>query len=114
MIEEVRALLVLFGRFAEKGTLPNSIVGEDASNRDTSDAPLWYGVVCEELAALVRERDSVAPRFRIHCEADGQRPREAAREVQVLDDAEVILASHESFERRQRAARDHVEVGELA
>ncbi|PYI81543.1 MAG: hypothetical protein DME26_19815 [Verrucomicrobia bacterium] len=56
MIDEVRALLVLFGRFAEKGTLPNSIVGEDASNRDTSDAPLWYGVVCEELAALAGDQ----------------------------------------------------------
>src|SRR5262249_13141852 len=37
----------------EKGTLPNSIFGEDASNRDTSDAPLWYGLVCEEAAVLL-------------------------------------------------------------
>jgi starch synthase (maltosyl-transferring) len=44
--------LIVFGRFEENGTLPNSIHGEDASNRDTSDAPLWYGVVCAELAAL--------------------------------------------------------------
>ncbi len=50
MHEEVRRLLVTFGRFVENGTLPNTIHGEDASNRDTSDAPLWYGVVCEELA----------------------------------------------------------------
>ncbi len=28
----------------------------DASNRDTSDAPLWYGIVCEETAALVGAR----------------------------------------------------------
>lgn len=48
MDETVRQLLVLFGQFAENGTLPNSIYGEDATNRDTSDAPLWYGVVCEE------------------------------------------------------------------
>ena len=52
MREEVRQLLVTFGRFVEKGTLPNSIHGEDASNRDTSDAPLWYGMVCEEVAEL--------------------------------------------------------------
>jgi len=51
LVDEVRQLLVTFGRFAQKGTLPNSIHGEDASNRDTSDAPLWYGVVAEELAA---------------------------------------------------------------
>jgi len=46
--EEVRQLLMVFGRFAQNGTLPNTIHGEDASNRDTSDAPLWYGLVCEE------------------------------------------------------------------
>jgi predicted glycogen debranching enzyme len=50
MVSEVRELLVTFARFEKDGTLPNSIHGEDASNRDTSDAPLWFGVVCEELA----------------------------------------------------------------
>src|SRR5262249_58156844 len=53
MVDTVRDLLITFGRFAENGTLPNSIHGEDASNRDTSDAPLWYGVVCEDLAAQI-------------------------------------------------------------
>ncbi len=51
MTDEVKQLLTVFGRFEDRGTLPNIIHGEDASNRDTSDAPLWYGVVCEELAA---------------------------------------------------------------
>ncbi len=50
LVDEVRQLLTVFGRFEEHGTLPNIIHGEDASNRDTSDAPLWYGVVCEECA----------------------------------------------------------------
>ncbi len=50
MLDEVRDLLLTFGRFERDGTLPNTIHGEDASNRDTSDAPLWYGVVVEELA----------------------------------------------------------------
>ncbi len=49
--DEVRGLLMTFGRFEEGGTLPNSIHGENASNRETSDAPLWYGIVAEELAA---------------------------------------------------------------
>ncbi len=53
MIAEVRELLVTFARFEKHGTLPNTIFGEDASNRDTSDAPLWFGLVCEELAAIV-------------------------------------------------------------
>ncbi len=52
LVEEVKQLLVTFGRFEADGTLPNSIMGEDTSNRDTSDAPLWYGFACEELAAL--------------------------------------------------------------
>jgi starch synthase (maltosyl-transferring) len=52
LFDEVKQLLIAFGRFEKDGTLPNTIHGEDASNRDTSDAPLWYGVVCEELAAM--------------------------------------------------------------
>ena len=49
MTEEVKQLLLTFGRFEHNGTLPNTIFGEDASNRDTSDAPLWFGLVCEEI-----------------------------------------------------------------
>jgi glycogen debranching enzyme len=33
--------------------MPNTIHGNDASNRDTSDAPLWFGVVCAEAARSV-------------------------------------------------------------
>ncbi len=52
LVDEVRRLLIVFARFEEKGTLPNTIFGEDASNRETSDAPLWFGIVCEDLAAV--------------------------------------------------------------
>jgi glycogen debranching enzyme len=52
MVPEVGELLVTFGRLASGGLLPNTLNGGDASNRDTSDAPLWYGVVCEETAQL--------------------------------------------------------------
>jgi len=51
LLDEVRELLITFARFEKDGTLPNTIHGADASNRDTSDAPLWFGVVCAELAA---------------------------------------------------------------
>ncbi|HEX3800021.1 MAG TPA: amylo-alpha-1,6-glucosidase [Verrucomicrobiae bacterium] len=51
MVDEVKQLLLIFGRFVKDGTLPNTIHGDDASNRDTTDAPLWYGVVCEEMTA---------------------------------------------------------------
>ncbi len=56
LIEEVRELVATFARFEKDGTLPNTIFGEDASNRDTSDAPLWFGLVCEELASISEER----------------------------------------------------------
>ena len=52
LVEEVTQVALTFARFEKDGTLPNTIMGEDASNRDTSDAPLWLGVVCEEIAAL--------------------------------------------------------------
>jgi predicted glycogen debranching enzyme len=50
MVSDVAGELVTFGRFAENGTMPNIIHGANASNRDTSDAPLWYGIVCQETA----------------------------------------------------------------
>jgi predicted glycogen debranching enzyme len=49
--EETRAVLKLFGQYEDRGSLPNMIRGSDAGNRDTSDAPLWFAVVCAELAA---------------------------------------------------------------
>jgi predicted glycogen debranching enzyme len=52
-------MLVAFGRFEDRGTLPNIIHGEDAGNRDTVDAPLWYGLVCEELAAATNHPATV-------------------------------------------------------
>jgi starch synthase (maltosyl-transferring) len=53
MVAEVEEMLVTFGGFGEGGTMPNIIHGANASNRDTSDAPLWYGVLCEEAAAHI-------------------------------------------------------------
>ncbi|MBL9134675.1 MAG: glycogen debranching enzyme N-terminal domain-containing protein [Verrucomicrobiales bacterium] len=51
--QEVVGILDVFGRFADRGTLPNSIHGDNATNRDTSDAPLWYAVVAEEALTLL-------------------------------------------------------------
>ena len=42
-------ILQEFGRFEKLGTLPNMIRGNDDSNRDTSDAPLWFGVAAADL-----------------------------------------------------------------
>ncbi|MDI6774375.1 MAG: amylo-alpha-1,6-glucosidase [Verrucomicrobiota bacterium] len=50
MIEEARDILRQFARFETRGTLPNMIRGGDASNRDTTDAPLWFFTACADLA----------------------------------------------------------------
>jgi glycogen debranching enzyme len=42
-------ILLTFARFEQEGTLPNMIRGDDCSNRDTSDAPLWFITACAEL-----------------------------------------------------------------
>ncbi|MBL7076534.1 MAG: glycogen debranching enzyme N-terminal domain-containing protein [Kiritimatiellae bacterium] len=49
MHAECRDILRQFARFEKQGTLPNMIRGGDDSNRDTSDAPLWFVVSCEDL-----------------------------------------------------------------
>ena len=47
--EDVKAILCQFASFAEQGTIPNVIYGDDAANRDTSDAPLWLLVAVSDL-----------------------------------------------------------------
>jgi predicted glycogen debranching enzyme len=51
-LETSRAILMQFAQFENRGTLPNMIRGNDASNRDTSDAPLWFFTACADLAAV--------------------------------------------------------------
>ena len=46
---DVREILCQFASFAEYGTIPNVIYGNDAANRDTSDAPLWLLVAVSDL-----------------------------------------------------------------
>lgn len=53
-IEEARKIVLEFARFEQSGTLPNVIRGDDVSNRDTSDAPLWFFVAVADLLAAER------------------------------------------------------------
>lgn len=55
--DQARSVLKQFGRFEEGGTIPNMIQGTDAGNRDTSDAPLWFFVACEDLVATESGHD---------------------------------------------------------
>ncbi|WP_291464694.1 amylo-alpha-1,6-glucosidase [Desulfobacula sp.] len=54
---EARAILRLFGRFEDNGTLPNMICGEDARNIETSDAPLWFFACCKDLTEKEKSKD---------------------------------------------------------
>ncbi|GBC60302.1 glycogen debranching protein [Desulfonema ishimotonii] len=49
--DAARAILRQFARFEENGTLPNMIRGDDAGDRDTSDAPLWFFIACADLVS---------------------------------------------------------------
>ena len=51
--EEVRDILLTFARLEDRGTLPNMLSADSTANRDTSDAPLWFGLACEEAAAIL-------------------------------------------------------------
>ncbi|MFW5989486.1 MAG: amylo-alpha-1,6-glucosidase, partial [Desulfosudaceae bacterium] len=55
--EEAASVLKQFGGLESEGTLPNMISGQDAGNRDTSDAPLWFFTACADMAGNGR-RDS--------------------------------------------------------
>jgi predicted glycogen debranching enzyme len=47
-LETSANILRQFARFERHGTIPNMIRGNDARNRDTSDAPLWLLVACHD------------------------------------------------------------------
>jgi len=55
--DTVKAILMQFARFEQRGTLPNMIRGDDAGNRDTSDAPLWFFTVCADLVGATGRSD---------------------------------------------------------
>jgi hypothetical protein len=48
--EEAGLILRTFAALEDRGTLPNMLGAGHTSDRDTSDAPLWLAVSCEEAA----------------------------------------------------------------
>lgn len=74
MFAESRSIIHQFALFEQDGTIPNMIRGNDHSNRDTSDAPLW-------LFAAVRDFIAQAPAGKDILELDcGGRPLLAVME----------------------------------
>lgn len=49
LFKEAQDVLLQFAKFERNGTIPNMIRGDDDRNRETSDAPLWFFVACDEL-----------------------------------------------------------------
>jgi predicted glycogen debranching enzyme len=49
LLDEAKNILLQFAKFEKSGTIPNMIRGNDDNNRETSDAPLWFFVACDEL-----------------------------------------------------------------
>lgn len=62
-LEEVKEALITFASAELEGTLPNMIRGNDYSNRDTTDAPLWLAVVLDDYAEKVGNDDI----FQVEC-----------------------------------------------
>ena len=54
---EAEAIIRNFATFEDRGTIPNMINGNDTSNRDTVDAPLWLIVAVESYVNAVGDRD---------------------------------------------------------
>ncbi|MBO5924572.1 MAG: glycogen debranching enzyme N-terminal domain-containing protein, partial [Lentisphaeria bacterium] len=48
MLEDARDVILQFAGFEKSGTIPNMIRGNNDSNRETSDAPLWLAVAVDD------------------------------------------------------------------
>jgi starch synthase (maltosyl-transferring) len=75
LTNEVRQILLTFAKFEKDGTLPNTIHGHDVSNRDTSDAPLWFAVVCEEFSETQNSKPKTQNFFSTLVEKNGRTVR---------------------------------------
>jgi hypothetical protein len=67
----------------------------------------------EQIALVALQSDPIGGDSPLDSEGDRKRPRQSAGEVHVLDRSGVVRLGHEPGQRRQRARRDHVEVGGL-
>jgi predicted glycogen debranching enzyme len=51
--DHVRSMLLTYAALERAGTLPNNLAGVGEASRETSDAPFWFALACEELAEKV-------------------------------------------------------------
>ena len=57
VLSDVAGILHAFAKFELKGTLPNMIHGNDAANRETSDAPLWFFTAVKDYCKEMDSQD---------------------------------------------------------
>ena len=81
MTDEVKQLVLTFAKFEKDGTLPNTIHGNDVSNRDTTDAPLWFAVVCEEIAEIHNPKSKIKDFFATPVDENGRTIREVLESI---------------------------------
>ena len=48
LLNDAEDIIIQYLSFEENGTIPNMIRGMDSNNRETSDAPLWLFVACND------------------------------------------------------------------
>jgi predicted glycogen debranching enzyme len=81
MTDEVKQILLTFARFEKDGTLPNTINGNDVSNRDTTDAPLWFAIVCGELSAIKNSKSKTKNFYDTSVDAGGRTIRDVLTSI---------------------------------
>ncbi len=92
MRDESRDILSQFARFEKDGTLPNMIRGDDDSNRDTSDAQLWFCVAAADLAQALGD-DAVLEPFRATLLSIGRHYRDGTPNGIVMDPESGLIFS---------------------
>ncbi len=81
MADEVKQLLLTFAKFEKDGTLPNTIHGNDVSNRDTSDAPLWFAVVCGEFSEIQNPKPKAQNFYEAKVDENGRTIRDVLASI---------------------------------
>jgi predicted glycogen debranching enzyme len=56
LVDEVQEIVRTYAGLERHGTLPNLLSSDGAVSRETSDAPLWLGLVAEELAQKLGDK----------------------------------------------------------
>ncbi|MDD5483992.1 MAG: amylo-alpha-1,6-glucosidase [Kiritimatiellae bacterium] len=74
LTDEALGIIRQFASFEQDGTLPNMIIGDNAGNRDCSDAPLWLFIACADLKKTLGRHDWLNEKCSRPGASHGRRP----------------------------------------